>query len=215
MQYYVIDAQNVPTLPKFTAAIEKLFKLSHPPRDLNSAPGENQEVNDLTFLLEEIMRGIESRDIRDAKLTIINSDALLKDSPDYSGKEFMEFLDGLVSNFGEDKFKYTKMTTEELSDAIANRVVKKNKDSVQNIAHYQLGVPFNDISATTKSEIQKMHPNVSSKTIERTLDRLQEEGKIESLGTGRSAKWMKKFKLQSGFEYDAVSFNFDDVMEKK
>ena len=155
MQYYVIDAQNVPTLPKFTAAIEKLFKLSHPPRDLNSAPGENQEVNDLTFLLEEIMRGIESRDIRDAKLTIINSDELLKDSPDYSGKEFMEFLDGLVSNFGEDKFKYTKMTTEELSDAIANRVVKKNKDSVQNIAHYQLGVPFNDISATTKSEIQK------------------------------------------------------------
>ena len=67
----------------------------------------------------------------------------------------------------------------------------------------------------SKGDVQKLHPNISLKTIERTLDRLQKEGKIEALGTGRSAKWMKKFKLQSGFEYDAVSFNFDDVMEKK
>lgn len=68
----------------------------------------------------------------------------------------------------------------------------------------------------TKSDIQKMHPNVSSKTIERTLVRLQEEGKIESLGTGRSAKWMKKFKLQSGFEYDVNQlFSDDDFLEKK
>ncbi|MCR5462061.1 MAG: hypothetical protein K6E87_03230 [bacterium] len=68
----------------------------------------------------------------------------------------------------------------------------------------------------TKSEIQKMHPNVSSKTIERTLDRLQEEGKIESLGTGRSAKWMKKFILRSGFDYDVNQlFDDDDFLEKK
>ena len=68
----------------------------------------------------------------------------------------------------------------------------------------------------TKADIQKIHPNVSAKTIERTLVRLQEAGKIESLGTGRSAKWMKKFTLQSGFDYDVNSFfNEDDFLEKK
>lgn len=67
----------------------------------------------------------------------------------------------------------------------------------------------------TKGDIQKMHPNVSAKTIERTLERLQSEGKIEALGTGRSAKWMKKFKLQSGFEYDTVQFNLGFEEEKK
>ncbi len=67
----------------------------------------------------------------------------------------------------------------------------------------------------SKGDIQKAHPNISLKTIERTLERLQAEGKIEALGTGRSAKWMKKFKIQSGFEYDAVSFNFDDTEGKK
>ena len=67
----------------------------------------------------------------------------------------------------------------------------------------------------SKADIQREHPNISAKTIERTLDRLQAEGKIEALGTGRSAKWMKKFKIQAGFEYDVVGFNFDDITEKK
>ncbi len=67
----------------------------------------------------------------------------------------------------------------------------------------------------SKGDIQKLHPNISLKTIERTLDRLQKEGKIEALGTGRSAKWMKKFKMQSGFEYERMSFNFDGTPEKK
>ena len=68
----------------------------------------------------------------------------------------------------------------------------------------------------TKAEIQAIHPNASPKTIERTLDRLQEEGKIESLGTGRSARWMKKFSYQAGFDYQAFEFNFEeDILGKK
>ena len=67
----------------------------------------------------------------------------------------------------------------------------------------------------SKSDIQKLHPNISLKTIERTLERLQKENQIEALGTGRSAKWMKKFKIQAGFEYDVAQFNFDDIEEKK
>ena len=68
----------------------------------------------------------------------------------------------------------------------------------------------------TKADIQKAHPNVSAKTIERTLMRLQEQGSIESLGTGRSAKWMKKFVLQSGFDYDVNQlFDDDDFLGKK
>lgn len=66
----------------------------------------------------------------------------------------------------------------------------------------------------SKADIQKAHPNVSAKTIERTLERLQQEGKIESMGTGRSAKWVKKISLQNGFDYDPMSFNFDDDILK-
>lgn len=84
----------------------------------------------------------------------------------------------------------------------------KNEEVEISISHFP-GDTF------TKSDIQKLHPNVSVKTIERTLERLQAEGKIEALGTGRSAKWMKKFKLQSGFEYDTVQFNLGFEEEKK
>ena len=86
--------------------------------------------------------------------------------------------------------------------------VKENKFSKTNDVEISI-VNFPG-DTFTKADIQKIHPNVSPKTIERTLDRLQEEGKIESLGTGRSARWMKKFKIQAGFEYDKMSFNFDD-----
>ena len=155
MQYYVIDASNAPTLPKFTKLLEKVFNLPHPQHDLNSAPEENVEINDLTAMLEEIIRGVETRDIREASLTIIDCDKLLKDSSDYSGKEFVEFLDGVVSEYGQEKFKYRTLTTQELAEEISNKVVKKNKDSVQNIAHYQLGIPFDNIAPSTKMEIQK------------------------------------------------------------
>ena len=87
-----------------------------------------------------------------------------------------------------------------------NRVSKTNDVEVT-IVHFPNQV-------FSKADIQKAHPNVSSKTIERTLERLQQEGKIESLGTGRSAKWVKKISMQNGFDYDPVSFVFDDDIMK-
>lgn len=43
----------------------------------------------------------------------------------------------------------------------------------------------------TKAYLRKKHPNISDSTIERTLQRLKEERKIQPLGTGRGAKWQK------------------------
>lgn len=43
----------------------------------------------------------------------------------------------------------------------------------------------------TKEDIRMKHPYVSDSTINRTLQRLRDEGKISPLGTGRSAKWMR------------------------
>ena len=104
------------------------------------------------------------------------------------------------NNLEDEKQKYTFV--------VDNRFSKTNDVEIS-IMHFP-GDTF------TKADIQKIHPNVSSKTIERTLDRLQEEGKIESLGTGRSAKWMKKFTLKSGFDYDVNQlFSDDDFLEKK
>ncbi|MBP5444700.1 MAG: hypothetical protein J6Y28_00875 [Acholeplasmatales bacterium] len=99
---------------------------------------------------------------------------------------------------------YDNLEDEErkVSHVLENKFSKTNDVEIT-ITHFP-GDTF------TKADIQKIHPNVSAKTIERTLERLQQEGKIESLGTGRSARWMKKFKMQAGFEYDKVAFNFDD-----
>ena len=43
----------------------------------------------------------------------------------------------------------------------------------------------------SKKDIRKKYPHVSDSTINRTLQRLQEEDKIRSLGKGRGAKWVK------------------------
>lgn len=43
----------------------------------------------------------------------------------------------------------------------------------------------------TKDEIRAKHPYVSESTINRTLQRLRDEGKIRPLSTGRSAKWLR------------------------
>ncbi len=43
----------------------------------------------------------------------------------------------------------------------------------------------------TKEDLRRLHPTVSDSTINRTLQRLKDEGKIGPLGKGRSAKWIK------------------------
>ena len=103
---------------------------------------------------------------------------------------------------------YNKLEDEKqkYSYSVDNRVRKTNDVEVT-IVRYPDQV-------FSKADIQKLHPNVSAKTIERTLERLQQEGMIESLGTGRSAKWMKKKKILDGFDYERMAFDFDDDILK-
>lgn len=43
----------------------------------------------------------------------------------------------------------------------------------------------------TKEDIRKKYPDVSESTLNRVLTRLKEEGIIEIIGIGRSARWIK------------------------
>ena len=58
---------------------------------------------------------------------------------------------------------------------------------------------LNDVFA--KDEIRERHPLISDSTINRTLKRLQEEGKIRPLGKGRSAKWIKLVKTEKKLNF--------------
>lgn len=55
--------------------------------------------------------------------------------------------------------------------------------------------------------IRAKHPTVSDSTIDRTLKRLRDEGKIKPLGTGRSAKWHKV-----NMDNDQFSLNDKDTL---
>lgn len=59
-----------------------------------------------------------------------------------------------------------------------------------------------------KDDIRSKHPFISDSTINRTLKRMQEENKIRPLGKGRSAKWIKLYKKETG-KYVAQQLNFD------
>lgn len=45
----------------------------------------------------------------------------------------------------------------------------------------------------SKNDLRKQHPLISDSTIDRTLKRLRDEGKIRPIGQGRGAKWMKLY----------------------
>lgn len=59
-----------------------------------------------------------------------------------------------------------------------------------------------------KEDIRIKHPFISDSTINRTLKRMQEENKIRPLGKGRSAKWIKLYKKETG-KYKVQQLNFD------
>ncbi len=48
----------------------------------------------------------------------------------------------------------------------------------------------------SKDDIRNIHPYISDSTINRTLKRLRDEGKIRPLGKGRSAKWIKLYESE-------------------
>ena len=49
----------------------------------------------------------------------------------------------------------------------------------------------------SKDDIRNVHPYISDSTINRTLKRLRDDGRIRPLGKGRSAKWIKLFKTEN------------------
>lgn len=67
----------------------------------------------------------------------------------------------------------------------------------------------------TKEDVRAKHPTISMSTIDRTLKRLKEEGKIKPNGTGRSASWIN---IQTYDRFDKVPAQqmslFDIMMEK-
>lgn len=66
----------------------------------------------------------------------------------------------------------------------------------------------------TKDDIRERHPYVSLSTIDRTLKRLKEEGKIRPNGCGRSASWIKLVTIEK-FEphFHKQMSLFDIIME--
>ena len=63
-------------------------------------------------------------------------------------------------------------------------------------------------STFKKEDIRRLMPTVSDSTIDRVLSQMQEEGKITSIGRGRSAAWVR---LDNSYEEKKVFFdNFDN-----
>lgn len=92
--------------------------------------------------------------------------------------------------------------TEPLTDYIINILLRNYEKLEKLIRDYEYDSKLNkgdNIENTiyrvpqifTKEDIRIKHPYVSDSTINRTLQRLRDEGKISPLGTGRSAKWMR------------------------
>ena len=92
--------------------------------------------------------------------------------------------------------------TEALTDFIINHLLANYEKLEKLIRDYEYDNKLNkgdNIENTiyrvpqifTKDDIRMKHPYVSDSTINRTLQRLRDEGKISPLGTGRSAKWMR------------------------
>lgn len=65
----------------------------------------------------------------------------------------------------------------------------------------------------SKEDIKRKHPTVSKSTLDRTLDRLKQEGKIKPLGQGRSAKWIKVNLENNDFDFDSASNLFTNSEE--
>lgn len=76
---------------------------------------------------------------------------------------------------------------DKLEKIVSDKIFDSKLKKTDNIENTILKAPL----TFTKDYIKKLHPDVSKTTIDRTLLRLKEEGKITPLGTGRSAKWHK------------------------
>ena len=124
---------------------------------------------------------------------------------------YESFFEEIYNNYGEFKQLVVAANynwesgfshTEPLTDFIINILLKNYEKLEKLIRDYEYDSKLNkgdNIENTiyrvpqifTKDDIRMKHPYVSDSTINRTLQRLRDEGKISPLGTGRSAKWMR------------------------
>ena len=82
----------------------------------------------------------------------------------------------------------------------------------------ELGIPKENIilkgpEIFTKADLREKCPYISDSTINRTLDRMKDQGLIDNLGTGRSAKWIKKIKTEKKISQMEQSNIFDMINE--
>lgn len=83
--------------------------------------------------------------------------------------------------------------------------VRLNKtDSIENTI-YKLPELF------SKDDVRLKHPTVSNATIDRTLARLRDEGKIRPLGKGRSTKWQQLIEKQPYTKIKQLSLFGDEL----
>ncbi len=86
----------------------------------------------------------------------------------------------------------------------------KKGDNIEN-SIYKVGEIF------TKDELRLRHPYVSDSTINRTLVRLRDDGIINPLGTGRSAKWIRVVDKPSKVtDYEQLSiFEVEEIFNEE
>lgn len=76
---------------------------------------------------------------------------------------------------------------EEVDNNVKNYYFDKSLKKQDNVEAIIIKMP----KTFTKQDVKDKCPNLSDSTIRRALENLQEQGKIQSTGTGRSAKWIK------------------------
>ena len=76
---------------------------------------------------------------------------------------------------------------EEVDKLVADYHFDKNLKKKENVEAVIMKMP----KTFTKQDVIDKCPNLSEATVRRALENLHREGKIESTGTGRSAKWIK------------------------
>lgn len=74
---------------------------------------------------------------------------------------------------------------EEVNDLARQYEFEKNLNKSDNIENTIL----KQKQLFSKNDLRKLHPTVSDSTIDRTLQRLRDEGKIMPIGAGRSSRW--------------------------
>lgn len=98
-------------------------------------------------------------------------------------------------------------TYEEVDKLVDDYHFDKNLKKKENVEAVIMKMP----KTFTKQDVIDRCPNLSEATVRRALENLHNEGKIESTGTGRSAKWIK-IQEDEMFTANALQTNIFDFV---